>query len=77
MTYTEIRDELAQILCPHLPRPCDACLDAAYRVVVHRRSIRQALIRFAKQEADLHEPLLCENCGKPMSEHGQMAECHA
>jgi hypothetical protein len=54
VTYTEIRDELAEILCPHLPRPCDACLDAAYRVVVHRRSIRQALVRFAKQEAGLH-----------------------
>jgi hypothetical protein len=53
VTYTEIRYELAQILCPHLPRPCDACLDAAYRVVVHRRSIRRALVRFAKQQAGL------------------------
>lgn len=53
MTYEEIRDELASILCTDTAPPCSACLDAAYRIVVKRRRVRQALVRFAREEADL------------------------
>lgn len=54
VSYTDLRDELAKILCPHVPSPCSSCEDAANRVVVHRRPIRQLLTRVANQEADLH-----------------------
>lgn len=54
MTYEEIRDELASILCTDTVPPCDRCVDVAYRIIAKRRSVRQALIRFAREEAELH-----------------------
>lgn len=53
--YTALTRDLAEILCPHRPGqdPCEACKDAAIRIMVHRRSVRRLLNRFANQEADL------------------------
>lgn len=53
VSYTDLRDELATILCTATSPPCDRCTDAANRLVVHRRSVRQLLTRFANQEAGL------------------------
>lgn len=45
------RQWIAMCSCTLLTR-CEACKDAAYRIVVHRRSVRQALIRFAKEQGE-------------------------
>lgn len=55
VNYAALTEDIAKILCPHTPGqdPCEGCKDAAIRVMVHRRSIRQLLNRFANEEAGL------------------------
>lgn len=53
--HAALARKLAEVLCPNSSDQgaCRSCEDAAKRVVVHRREVREALIAFARQEAGL------------------------
>lgn len=55
VNFRAMTQELALLLCvePQEHGPCIHCEDAAIRVITKRRSVRQFLVRFANQEADL------------------------
>lgn len=51
VNYKVLTKTIAAALCTSEP-PCGPCVDAALRVVAHRKTVRTALVAFAKAEAD-------------------------
>jgi hypothetical protein len=50
--YEELEMAIGSVLCG-CSDPCTPCRDAANRIVVHRKEVRETLLLFARQEADL------------------------
>lgn len=50
--YTRLEHSIGSVLCGRSD-PCTPCRDAANRIVVHRKEVRDTLLLFARQEADL------------------------
>lgn len=49
--YRLLEDALADALCATPQTPCEACRNAAQRIVVHRRTVRKILVNFARTES--------------------------